>query len=165
MVRWARGRLHTAFLCAARAGQGHVFGLGSPEFLTGVGPQQAAEGLKPAVINRLAKELRELQQRPEEGIKARPELAGPASWLSLPYFVSEACARPATQVIVNEDNIADVQADYDGPGPPARPEASAITLPRLCGWTCLGPAARGWHLTVVLGRAQRARPSRAACSA
>jgi hypothetical protein len=32
---------------------------------------QATEGLKPAVINRLAKELRELQQRPEEGIRVR----------------------------------------------------------------------------------------------
>ena len=37
---------------------------------------QATEGLKPAVINRLAKELRELQQRPEEGIRVR--LAGRA---------------------------------------------------------------------------------------
>ncbi|KAK9824376.1 hypothetical protein WJX72_009836 [[Myrmecia] bisecta] len=47
----------------------------------------AGEGVSPAVINRLAKELRELQLKPEEGLK----------------------------VHLNEDNIADVQAEFEGP--------------------------------------------------
>lgn len=52
-------------------------------------------------LNRLAKELRDLQKKPEEGIK----------------------------IVLNEENIADVQAEYDGPE--STPFAGGIFKMRL----------------------------------
>ena len=52
--------------------------------------QTTNENISPSVINRLVKELKESQKSPLEGI----------------------------DVVINEENITDVQADVEGPGIP-----------------------------------------------
>jgi hypothetical protein len=71
--------------------------------------QTTNENISPSVINRLVKELKESQKSPLEGI----------------------------DVVINEENITDVQADVEGPGSPL----SATRSPRrrhLRGWLYLG---------------------------
>jgi len=78
----------------------------------------------------------------------------------VPDFVSQRRpARSGVQVVVNEDNIVDVQADYDGPG---APPVSVRAGPRLAAHP--GRPRRARDLT-RLRNAQRGRHSRAACSA
>lgn len=74
---------------------------------------QAAEPLPPAVIRQVAKELKDLQEKPEEGIKVGG-FAGKAQRHLVEYWHIEISI--VLQLILNEDNIADVQAEYEGPG-------------------------------------------------
>ena len=76
---------------------------------------QAAEPLPPSVIKHIAKELKDLQEKPEEGIKVCQHL--------LVSFSAREQANKQTnhteslvQLILSDDNIADVQAEYEGPG-------------------------------------------------
>ena len=71
---------------------------------------QAAEPLPPAVIKAIAKELKDLQEKPEEGIKVWLQTSLEASAAALVQCVV------FVQLILSEDNIADVQAEYEGPG-------------------------------------------------
>lgn len=50
--------------------------------------QATNENISPSVINRLVKELKETQKSPVEGIN----------------------------VVINEENVTDIQADVEGPG-------------------------------------------------
>ncbi len=78
---------------------------------------QAGEVLAPSAVSRLLKELRELQQKPEEGIKVSLEVSNAqyvvGMWLKLKF--PEAFHATA-QVHITEENIADVRAEYEGPG-------------------------------------------------
>ena len=60
--------------------------------------QTTNENISPSVINRLVKELKESQKSPLEGI----------------------------DVVINEENITDVQADVEGPGIPVIPVQSLL---------------------------------------
>lgn len=80
----------------------------------------AAEPLPPAVIKQIAKELKNLQEKPEEGIK----------------------------LIVSEDNIADVQAEYEGPaGTPY--EDGAFRMKMILGPDFPNTPPKGYFLTKI----------------
>ncbi|EIE20518.1 hypothetical protein COCSUDRAFT_30660 [Coccomyxa subellipsoidea C-169] len=78
----------------------------------------AGARLSPAVINRLAKELRELQLKPEEGIK----------------------------VTFNEEKLSDVFAEYEGPvGTPY--EGGVFRMKLVLGADFPSAPPKGWFLT------------------
>ena len=78
---------------------------------------QAAEPLPASVIKAIAKELKDLQDKPEEGIRVCPTGMTRPFWQALHTTVQTNCKTMcAVQLILSEDNIADVQAEYEGPG-------------------------------------------------
>ncbi|BDA50601.1 Ubiquitin-conjugating enzyme E2 S [Coccomyxa sp. Obi] len=80
----------------------------------------ASARLSPAVINRLAKELRELQLKPEESIK----------------------------VTFNEENLSEVQAEYEGPvGTPY--EGGVFRMKLVLGADFPSAPPKGWFLTKI----------------
>ncbi len=89
---------------------------------------QAAEPLPPAVIKQIAKELKDLQEKPEEGIKVCAFPAPLAGWSCVPLALNTWPHRLLfLQLFLSDDNIADVQAEYEGPGE-LQPEGPAATL-------------------------------------
>ena len=90
--------------------------------------QESNENLPPAVITAVLREMKELTEKPSEGITVRGAGSGrgragptkpsfPSSqrlWRS--SLCENAAPPPRPQVYLNEDNVADVQADLEGPG-------------------------------------------------
>ena len=88
--------------------------------------------LSAAALNKLAKEVKELQQQPIDGVKVgsggevgvwggrqgcQERRLAAARWRRLTRLAAH-LAPGAPQVLLNEDNLADIQAEYDGPGAP-----------------------------------------------
>jgi ubiquitin-protein ligase len=80
-------------------------------------------GLPHATVSRVLKEIKDLQQNPLDGIKVRPGRACPHLQRCCPYFCPPphpahrpSCfPPPLLQVFVNEDNISEIHAEYEGP--------------------------------------------------
>ena len=73
-------------------------------------------GLPPAAVSRVLKEIKDLQQKPLDGIKVRPG-RGPALAPASPFCPPRRSHHPSPrlQVFVNEDNISEIHAEYEGP--------------------------------------------------
>lgn len=137
------------------------------------------EQLSQAALQKLARDLKDLQANAVDGVKVqgRAHRAGRAMYVRAPrlaahsHFCKEAmfaiaATSASLQVLLNDDNLADIQAEYEGPG--TTPQQANTCKPHgfvRCSHRQFKCVSRLSTNTLVLGAVQLARHLRAACSA